>query len=110
MSFLDQIFGRLEASAGRTLLTELREPGPIPVTGRDLLAKIAQARAFLAARGLQKGDRVALLAAEVVQQRLRHVFLVKGARGGAQRQFLIRRIVSGAPGAANFFLCGPLSQ
>lgn len=63
MSFLDPIFARLEASADQTLLTELRESGPIPVTGRDLLAKITQARAFLAARGLNKGDRVALLAA-----------------------------------------------
>jgi long-chain acyl-CoA synthetase len=63
MSFLDQIFERLEASADQTLLTELREPGPIPVTGRDLLGKISQARTFLAARGLKKGDRVALLAA-----------------------------------------------
>src|SRR5689334_19422772 len=44
------------------LLTELHESGPIPVTGRDLLAKISQARAFIAARGLNKGDRVALLA------------------------------------------------
>ncbi len=62
MSFLDQIFGRLQASADQALLTELRESGPAPATGRDLLAKIAQARAFLAARGLNKGDRVALLA------------------------------------------------
>ena len=63
MSFLDQIFARLAASADQTLLTELRESAPLPVTGRDLLAKIAQARAFLSARGLNKGDRVALLAA-----------------------------------------------
>ena len=63
MSFLDRIFSRLEASAEQTLLTELRESGPLPVTGRDLLARISQARAFLAARGLNKGDRVALLAA-----------------------------------------------
>jgi long-chain acyl-CoA synthetase len=62
MSFLDQIIARLEASSDQMLLNELRESGPIPVTGRDLLAKISQARAFLAARGLNKGDRVALLA------------------------------------------------
>ena len=66
MSFLDPIFARLEASADQTLLTELRESAPVPVTGRDLLAKIAQARAFLSARGLHKGDRVALLAANGV--------------------------------------------
>src|SRR5437667_6286051 len=63
MSFLDQIFARLEASATQTLLTELRESGPMPVTGLGLLAKIARARAFLSGRGLKQGDRVALLAA-----------------------------------------------
>lgn len=63
MSFLDQILARLEASADHALLTELRESAPIALTGRDLLVKVAQARAFLSARGLKKGDRVALLAA-----------------------------------------------
>jgi len=62
MSFLDQIVSRFEASAGETLLTELGENGSISVTGRDLLARIAQARRFLSARGLSRGDRVALLA------------------------------------------------
>ena len=63
MSFLEQIFARFEASAGQTLLTELRESGPIAVTGGDLLAKIVKARAFLSSRGLNQGDRIALLAA-----------------------------------------------
>ena len=63
MSFLEQILARLEASADQTLLTELRESGSIAVTGPDLLARITQARAFLSARGLNQGDRVALLAA-----------------------------------------------
>ena len=67
MSFLDQIVSRLEDSAGQTLLTELRENGSIAVTGRDLLSRIAQARRFLSARGLRKGDRVALLAANGIQ-------------------------------------------
>ena len=67
MSFLDQIFARLEASATQTLLTELRESGPMPVTGLGLLAKIARARAFLSGRGLKQGDRVALLAANGIQ-------------------------------------------
>jgi long-chain acyl-CoA synthetase len=67
MSFLDQIFARLEASGDQTLLTELREAGPGAVTGHDLLARIAQARAFLSARGLKKGDRIALLAANGVE-------------------------------------------
>src|SRR5258708_27782442 len=63
MSFLDQISARLEASADEPLLTELRESGPVPATGRRLGELMAQARAFLASRGLRKGDRCALLAA-----------------------------------------------
>ena len=63
MSFLEDIFTRLEAAADKPLLTELRESGPIPATGRGLSKLIVQARAFLAARGLRKGDRCALLAA-----------------------------------------------
>lgn len=62
MSFLDQIFATLQSS-NAPVLTELREAGPIPVTGPGLLARIAQAREFLARRGLRRGDRVALLAA-----------------------------------------------
>jgi len=62
MSFLDQIVSRLAASADQTLLTELRENQPTSVTGRELLTRIGQARAFLSAQGLRKGDRVALLA------------------------------------------------
>ncbi|HUK46534.1 MAG TPA: AMP-binding protein, partial [Terriglobales bacterium] len=61
MSFLDQIFSKLESS-DETVLTELREPA-VTVTGRELLNRIAQARAFLISRGLKKGDRCALLAA-----------------------------------------------
>jgi long-chain acyl-CoA synthetase len=67
MSFLDQIFARLEASADQALLTELSESGPAPVTGRELLGMISQARGFLSSHGLQKGDRVALLAANGIR-------------------------------------------
>ena len=67
MSFLDQIFARLESAADQTLLTELRESGPSPVTGRDLLNMISQARAFLAWRGLKKGDRCVLLASNSIR-------------------------------------------
>jgi long-chain acyl-CoA synthetase len=61
MSFLDQIFDRLRASADQTALTELREP-PLPVSGAALLRRISQARGFLSSRGLKRGDRCALLA------------------------------------------------
>ena len=62
MSFVDQIFAKLESSSDRELLTELRESGDVKTTGRELLALIAQARAFLSAHGLKKGDRCALIA------------------------------------------------
>ena len=67
MSFLDQIFARLESATDQTLLTELRESGSIPVSGRELLIMISQARAFLASRGLKKGDRCVLLASNGIR-------------------------------------------
>ena len=63
MSFIVQIFERLESASNLNVLTELRESGPSPVTGDNLLRRIANARTFLASRNLRKGDRVALLAA-----------------------------------------------
>jgi long-chain acyl-CoA synthetase len=65
MSFLDDIFARLEAPGERTVLRELRggdSEQTVSVSGRDLSAAIADARAFLVAKGLKKGDRCALLA------------------------------------------------
>jgi long-subunit acyl-CoA synthetase (AMP-forming) len=62
MSFLDQIFARLESAADLTLLTEFRDSDSAAVTGCELSRMISQARAFLAARNLHKGDRCALLA------------------------------------------------
>jgi long-chain acyl-CoA synthetase len=62
MSFLDQIFARLESSADDTILTELRDSGPVTVTCQDLVGMVAQARAFLSTKNLKSGDRCALLA------------------------------------------------
>jgi long-chain acyl-CoA synthetase len=68
MSFLDQIFAKLEAVGDEILLTELRDressQGMVNrgVSGRGLLQQIAQARGFLADAGLVKGARVALMA------------------------------------------------
>lgn len=70
MNFLEDIFAQLEAAGDTVVLREL--PGgeaplaasraPVSVSGRELLAMVAQARGFLATRGLKKGDRCALLA------------------------------------------------
>jgi long-chain acyl-CoA synthetase len=66
VSFLDDIFAKLEAAGETAILQELRgeeTQGPQPwLTGRNLLAEIAEARAFIVAQGLKKGDRCALLA------------------------------------------------
>ena len=62
MSFLDQIFASLETTAGSGVLQELREGAPAPVTGRQLLAQVQVARAYLRRLRLKKGDRCALLA------------------------------------------------
>jgi long-chain acyl-CoA synthetase len=65
LSFLDDIFVRLELAGETVVLRELGEEnqqGPSVANGRDLLRMIAQARLFLASRGLKRGDRCALLA------------------------------------------------
>ena len=62
MSFLEKIFAQLDAAGDTPLLQELREGQVFAVTGRELLARVTQARIFLRSRGLKKGDRCALLA------------------------------------------------
>ena len=67
MTFLEAIFARLKEAAGTPIVGEVREGRIIPVTGGDFAAMIAQARGFLAARGLRRGDRCALLAPNSVR-------------------------------------------
>jgi long-chain acyl-CoA synthetase len=62
MNFLENIFAQLDAANDTTVLEELQDGRPIPVPARELLNLVGQARAFVAARGLKKGDRCALLA------------------------------------------------
>lgn len=62
MTFLENIFARLEKSAGAPVIGEARDSRILSTTGGELLALIARARHFLAARGLKKGDRCALYA------------------------------------------------
>jgi long-chain acyl-CoA synthetase len=62
VTFLEAIFARLEASAGRAVLCEIRDGGVVSVTGGELLRLVQTVRGFLAARGLQRGDRCALIA------------------------------------------------
>lgn len=67
MSFLDDIFARLESAGDATVLRELYDQETTNkvsrgLTGRGLLQRIAQARAFLTTQKLNRGERVALLA------------------------------------------------
>ncbi len=62
MSFLDQIFTSLEQNGGAVVLQELRDGNPVKSTGRELLAQIHIARAYLRQLNLKKGERCGLLA------------------------------------------------
>ncbi len=62
MTFLETIFARLQSAAPAPVLVEIHEGRTVSATGAELLSLIQQARQFLIARGLQKGDRCALLA------------------------------------------------
>jgi long-chain acyl-CoA synthetase len=59
MTFLESIFARLERAAGTIVLAEVRDGKIVPATGADLLALVGQARRFLRARKLKRGDRCA---------------------------------------------------
>ncbi len=63
MPFVGDIFAQLKAAADLPVLQEIRDGKVTGVTGSELLELIRKARTFLASRGLQKGDRCALLAA-----------------------------------------------
>jgi len=66
MSFLGDIFAQLEVAGENVVLQELRggetQQAASLQSGRGLLESVARARAFLAAKGLKRGDRCALLA------------------------------------------------
>jgi len=62
MTFLEQIFARIEEASSGPVLREIRDGQTVSVTGGEFLASVRKARAFLTARGLKKGDRCALLA------------------------------------------------
>src|SRR5215471_7324466 len=63
MNFLEDIFATLDRAGDLPILEEIHDGRIIPATGRQLLEQIGRARNFLRAKGLKKGDRCALLAA-----------------------------------------------
>jgi long-chain acyl-CoA synthetase len=67
LTFLETIFTRLAGAANTPVAGEVRDGQIASISGGELLAMIAQARRFLAARGLKRGDRCALLAPNSVR-------------------------------------------
>jgi long-chain acyl-CoA synthetase len=67
MPFVGEIFAQLKAAADMTVLEEIRDGQVTGVTGSELLELIRKARTFLASRGLHKGDRCGLLAANSIR-------------------------------------------
>jgi long-chain acyl-CoA synthetase len=62
VNFLQNILGRLASAPERIVLEEMRPAQSVSVTAKELLERVSTARAFLAAQGVGKGDRCALLA------------------------------------------------
>ncbi len=62
MTFLEQIFDRMQRTATAPVAQEIHDGSFVSVTGSELLAMTQQARQFLTARGMQKGERCVLLA------------------------------------------------
>jgi len=67
MTFLEQILASLEGSGDAVVLQELRDGQAVPLTARQLLAQVREARAYLRRLRLKKGDRCALLAHNSMQ-------------------------------------------
>jgi len=67
MPFVGEIFSQLKATADTVVLREIRDGQITGVTGAEVLELIRRARTFLAAKGLEKGDRCGLLAANSIR-------------------------------------------
>ncbi len=67
MAFVEEIFSQLRAAGDLRVLAESHDGTVGGVSGTELLELVRKARAFLAARGLKKGDRCGLLAPNNVQ-------------------------------------------
>src|ERR1700688_5305710 len=67
MPFVGELFSQLKAAADTVVLQEIRDGQVTGVTGGELLEWIRRARTFLASKGLKKGDRCGLLAANSIR-------------------------------------------
>jgi long-chain acyl-CoA synthetase len=62
MPFVADIFSRLNAAPGITVLQEIRDGKLVGVNGPELLELVRKARTFLVSKSLKKGDRCGILA------------------------------------------------
>src|SRR6202050_5634924 len=67
MTFLENIFERLRQRGGEAVIGEIRDGKVKSVSGDELLGLVQEARDFLNARGLRKGDRCALLGSNSIR-------------------------------------------
>ena len=67
MPFVGEIFTQLKTASSTTVLQEVRDGKISGVNGAELLELIHRARTFLASKGLKKGDRCGLLAANSIR-------------------------------------------
>jgi long-chain acyl-CoA synthetase len=67
MTFLENIFERLRQAGSTPVLREIRHGKMNSVSGDELLSMVQEARNFLTARGMKKGDRCALLASNSIR-------------------------------------------
>ena len=67
MSFLEDIFEALEQAGRANALAEIRDGEITGVTGGELLELVRKARTFIVSKGLPKGERCGLLAANSIR-------------------------------------------
>ncbi len=67
MSFLENIFERLHQAGDAPVLREIRRDKIDSVSGDELLRMVQEARNFLIARGVKKGERCVLLASNSIR-------------------------------------------
>jgi long-chain acyl-CoA synthetase len=65
--FVEEILAQLQAAADQRILAEIGDGEVTGVTGTELLELIRKARAFVASKRLNKGDRCGLLAANSIR-------------------------------------------
>ena len=65
--FIGEIFSQLNAAANTRILAEIRDGEVTGVTGGELLELVRRARTFIASKGLRKGERCGLLAANSIR-------------------------------------------